>query len=82
VVVAQLVQGVALYRLMCRSNIDPKNPRRVLAEDFVLHLRRQLCVTVLPGDLFRYREGLESLDLPMRPADDRSIGTPQNMIDA
>ena len=76
VVVAQFVYQIALYRLMCRSNIDPKNPRGVLAEDLVLHLRCQLRVTVLPGDLLGYREDLESFDLPMRRPDHRSIGTP------
>jgi len=67
---------------MCRINIDPKNPRRVLAEDLASHFWRQPCVTVLRGNLFGYREGLESFNLPMRRADHRSIGAPQNMIDA
>ena len=67
---------------MCRSNIDPKNPRRVLAEDLVLNLRRQLWVAVLRRDLLGYREGLEGLDLPMRRPDHWSVSAPQNVIGA
>jgi hypothetical protein len=41
-VVAQFVEQIALYGLTCRGDIDAENPRGVLAEDPVLHLRRQL----------------------------------------
>src|SRR5205823_7568807 len=79
-VIAQLVEQVALYRLTCRSDIDLTNPGGVLAENLVLRLGRQLRVTVLGSELFRYREGLESLDLPIRRSDHGCVGTPQNVI--
>ena len=59
-VIAQLVEQVALYRLTCRSDIDLKNPGGVLAENLVLRLGRQLRVTVLGSELFRYREVLKA----------------------
>src|SRR5207237_5170952 len=79
-VIAQRVEQVARYRLTCRSDIDLKNPGSVLAENLVLRLGRQLRVTVLGSELFRYREGLESLDLPIRRSDHGCVGTPQNVI--
>jgi hypothetical protein len=49
VVVTQLVKQIAHHGLTRRGNIDAENPRGVLAEDPVLHLGRQLRVTVLRG---------------------------------
>src|SRR5205823_10047711 len=59
-VIAQLIEQVALYRLTCRSDIDLKNPGGVLAENLVLRLGRQLRVTVLGREPFRYREVLHA----------------------
>src|SRR5438046_7710558 len=81
-VIAQLVEQVALYRLTCRSDIDLKNPGGVLAENLVLRLGRQLRVTVLGSELFRYREGLASLDLPSRRSDHEGGGARQTVVGA
>jgi hypothetical protein len=50
---------------MRRGDIDPEDPRGVLAEDLVLCFGCELRVTVLSGKFFGYREGLEGLDLPV-----------------
>ena len=60
VIVTQLVEQIAFYRLTCRSDIDLKNPGGVLTEDLILHLGRQVRVMVLGSQLFGYRERLEA----------------------
>jgi hypothetical protein len=41
---------------------------------------KQLRVIVLGGELFRYREGLESLDLPIRRSDHGCVRPPKDVI--